>query len=255
MENYKEISSDEIEIDLRGIFLELWRKAILIVLAGVIFAGAAFAGTKFVLTPMYTSTSMIYVLTKSTSMTSLADIQLSSQLTADYQLLATSRPVINEVIDNLKLGYSYEEMYEMVTIENPADTHVLQINIESTDPQEAKDIANEMADVVSERVANVMATDKPTIVERAVLSQKPSSPNTINNTMIGGFLGVILIIGVIVVLIIVDDTVKDEEDIVNYLNKEVLAVLPKEGNNKKISKNNNKNAASKRARHVRAERR
>ena len=236
MDNFNEINQDEIEIDLKELFGVLWRKAWLIILVGILFAGAAFAGTKMLITPMYTSTSRLYVLTKSTSVTSLADIQMSSQLTADYQLLSQSRPVVEEVIENLELEYTYKEMLDLITIMNPADTHVLEIQIIDAQPTEAMNIANEMADVVAERVANVMATDKPTIVERAVEAKEPSSPSVMKNTAIGGMLGILLVAGILVVLYILDDTIVDEDDVMKYLQKDVLAVLPKEGKSKKESK-------------------
>ena len=64
--------------------------------------------SKFAITPQYTSTSMVYILSKETTLTSLADLQIGSQLTQDYKIIVTSRPVISEVIDKLKLDISYE---------------------------------------------------------------------------------------------------------------------------------------------------
>ena len=75
---------DEIEIDLRELLLELlayWQLSLIsIILAG----GIAFAVSKFMMVPKYQSTSELYVLTKSTSITSLADIQTGTSLTNDY---------------------------------------------------------------------------------------------------------------------------------------------------------------------------
>ena len=233
MDNFNEINQDEIEIDLKELFGVLWRKAWLIILVAILFAGAAFAGTKVLITPMYTSTTRLYVLTKSTNVTSLADIQMSSQLTADYQLLSKSKSVVEEVVENLGLEYTYKEMLDMMTITNPSDTHVLEIEITEADPTEAMNIANEMADVVAEYVANVMAADKPTIIDRAVEAEGPSSPSVMKNTAIGGMLGLLLVAGILVVLYILNDTIVDEDDVMKYLHKDVLAVLPKEGKSKK----------------------
>ena len=52
--------------------------------------------------------------------------------------------------------------------------------------KEAKKIANELADVTAERVAYVMSSDKPKVVEEAVVPKYPSSPNTKKNTAMGG---------------------------------------------------------------------
>ena len=71
---------------------KLW----LLILCFIVGAPLAFGGTKFLVTPKYSASSMIYILTKTTSVTSLADIQMGSQLTADFEILATSRPVVEE---------------------------------------------------------------------------------------------------------------------------------------------------------------
>ena len=93
--------NDEIEIDLREIFGLFLRRIKLLILCGLIGALAAGGVTKFAITPQYTATSMIFILTKTTSVTSLADIQLGSELTSDFLLLATSRPTLEKVIDEL----------------------------------------------------------------------------------------------------------------------------------------------------------
>ena len=109
---------------------------------------------------------MIYILTKTTSVTSLADIQMGTQLTADFEILATSRPVLEEVIEKLNLDYTYEELKSMIQTDNQTDTRILRFTVSDANAKEAKKIANELADVTAERVAYVMSSDKPKVVER-----------------------------------------------------------------------------------------
>ena len=74
---------NEIEIDLKDLFLEIisyWQWIILVTIAT---GAVAFAISRFMITPMYESTSELYVLSKSTSITSLADIQTGTSLTND----------------------------------------------------------------------------------------------------------------------------------------------------------------------------
>ena len=67
---------------------------------------------------------MMYVLSKETTLTSLADLQIGSQLTQDYKVMITSRPVLQQVITDLNLEYDYEEFKEELIIENPKDTRI-----------------------------------------------------------------------------------------------------------------------------------
>ena len=219
---------DEMEIDLLELFQVLLQKAWVIILCMVIGAGLAFGGTKMLLTPKYSASSQIYILTKTTSVTSLADIQMGAQLTVDFEVLAKSRPVVEEVIDELNLDYTYEELVEMITTQNPSDTRILKMTVENEDPNLAKEIANAMAEVTAERVSYIMTTDKPKIVEEAVTPEKPSSPSTVKNTALGGILGAVLAMGIIVIIYLMNDTIQTEEDVRKYLDLNTLAALPLE---------------------------
>ena len=221
-----QVREEEVEIDLLELFQVLLGKIGIIILSLVIGAALLFGGTKFLVTPQYSSTSMIYILTKTTSVTSLADIQMGRQLTKDFAILATSRPVVNNVIDGLGLEYSYEEMVGKVTVENPADTRYLKITVEDSDPELAAEMANEFADATADGVAEIMSTDRPSIVERAVVSKAPSSPSLGKNTVIGGVVAALLAMAVIVIRYLLDDTIKTEEDVTKYLGLNTLAALP-----------------------------
>ena len=220
--------NDEIEIDLIELLHVFLDKVWIIILCVVILGGSAFAGTKMFITPKYTASSMIYILTKTTSITSLADIQMGKQLTVDYEALAKSRPVVERVIKDMNLDYTYEEAVGMIQTENPEDTRILKFKITHTDPKIAKEFANVMAEVTADRVAYIMDTDKPKIVEEAVTPKVPSSPSTVKNTVLGGLIGAMLSAGVIMILYMMNDTIQTEEDVRKYLGLNTLAAIPKD---------------------------
>ena len=91
------MNDDEVEIDLLQLFRALKKRILWIVGAGVIMGGAFGLFSKFAITPQYTSTSMVYILSKETTLTSLADLQIGSQLTQDYKIIVTSRPVLSKI--------------------------------------------------------------------------------------------------------------------------------------------------------------
>ena len=135
---------DEVEIDLRELYYALKKRVLVIlaaVLAGAVIAGAA---TSFYNT-CYSATSTMLVLTKETTLSSLADLQIGSQLTKDYNILITSRTVLQDVVDELNLDMTYKELMECITIENPSDTRILSITAIDKDPKMAKKIADTLA--------------------------------------------------------------------------------------------------------------
>lgn len=213
-------------IDLVELAQVLWSKIHIIIVCFLVGALVAGGYTKIIVTPQYTATSMIYILGETTSITSVANLQLSSELTADFSMLAKRRKVFEKVNKDLNLGKTYEELCNVITIANPTDTHILTISVTDPDAETAKDIANAMAEAVADNLSTVMATEKPSIAEEAVTPKEPSSPNTKKNIMMGALLGAVLAMGIIIVQFLLDDTIKNEDDAKKYLNINTFASFP-----------------------------
>lgn len=232
------------EIDLLEILHLFLHKAWLLALCFI--AGAVILGlyTKFMVTPMYSATSTIYVLSKTTSLTSVADLQLGSQLTADYQMLGTSRLVVEQVIENMGLNMSYGMLASRISISNPTDTHFLRITVSDADPQLAADISNAMAEELSNSVAEVMVTEKPSLAEVAIPASMPYSPNIPKQAMIGGLIGFCIAAALILLRFFIDDTIKTTDDIQKELGINTLAIVPlKESTDTKFGRGKRKKRA------------
>lgn len=230
MGNTKYEDNDEIEIDLLELFFELKKKFLLILLAFVV-GGAAFGlYSKLILVPKYSSTAMMYVLSKETTLTSLADLQIGSQLTQDYKVMITSRPVLQQVITDLNLEYDYEEFKEGLVIDNPKDTRILTLSIEDADPKLAADIVNTVAERSSEYIGEIMEMIPPKIVEEGIAAELPVTPNVMKNAVIGAVLGAFFVCAFVAVKLITNDTIKTEEDVEKYLKISTLAEVPAKRN-------------------------
>lgn len=217
---------DEVEIDLRELFYAL-KKHILFILAALL-AGAVIAGaaTKIFITPVYSATSTMLVLTKETTLSSLADLQIGSQLTKDYNILITSRTVLQDVVDELNLDMSYKELKGCITVDNPTDTRILSITATNTDPEMAKKIADTLAKTSADFIGDKMEVTPPKIIEEGEVPTVQTSPSTKKNVMVGALAGLVLSAGVIILLTLMDDTIKSEDDIEKYLGMTTLATIP-----------------------------
>lgn len=224
--------NDEIEIDLLQLLMALKKKIWMIIAAAVVCGGIAGAYTKLVVTPLYRSTAMVYILSKETTLTSLADLQIGSQLTQDYKVIVTSRPVLEDVIQQMNLNMSYSQLYSKISIDNPTDTRILSITAEDPDPVLAKELVDAVARTSSEYIGDIMEMVPPKTIEQGVVATVPSSPSTRKNVMLGAMLGIVLVCGIVVLEVIMNDTVKTEEDVNRYLGISVLASVPeREGEN------------------------
>ena len=71
---------EEMEIDLLELLSEVLSHWKMVVLIAVLFAGIFFGYSKYMIVPQYESSSELYVLSKSTSITSLADLIADNHL-------------------------------------------------------------------------------------------------------------------------------------------------------------------------------
>ena len=191
----------EDEIDLVELFYLLWGHAWQIILCLILGAGLALGYTKLLVTPLYQATSSIYIVSASNnSVVNLTDLQIGAQLTADYQELILSRPLLEDVIENLELTNGEGEpmstaaLSRMITITNTDDTRILKVTVTSPD--------------------------------EAIPPTQKSSPSTARNVVLGGLLGACLACGVLVLRYLMNDTFVTPDDVVKYLGVQPLAVIP-----------------------------
>ena len=215
-------------IDLLELAKELRKKIVLIIVCAILGGAVMGVYSFFIATPIYQSTSKLYILSKTTSITSLADIQVGSSLASDYVELIKSRPVVLTVIKDMDLDMSYDAMVNNLIVENVSDTRLVKITVSDTDPERAKLIANNFAKVAKVQISNIMRTDEPTIAEAAVVKRTPVSPNKRKNILMGILIGIVLSCGYVTIRFLMDDTIKNDQDIRKYLHLNTLAVLPKE---------------------------
>ena len=192
MENRRE--KDEIEIDLLEVLHILLGRAWLILGVGLFFALVCFMVSKFILVPIYESTTKIYILNKTDdSSVTYSDVQMGTQLTKDYAELINSRYVLEEVIQRLGLKTEYRELLKQVRVSTPTDTRIVAITVEDTEPAQAMQMANCIREVASSHIQNVMDIEAVNVVEPANMPTVKASPNVSVWTFIGGMLGVLLI--------------------------------------------------------------
>ena len=213
-------------IDLLELARVIWSKIWFVAIGFVLGAAIVFSVCKFVIRPQYQATSTIYIFSKTTSITSIADINLGNSLTGDFTYIATTRDVIESVISELGLTTTYGDLSKRVRVTNPSNTHMLVVSAEDYDPVTAANISNALSENLREQIADIMNTDKPSIVQRAVVPTAQSKPNVNRNTAIGALLGALLVAGIIVVRYLLDDTIKSNEDVRKYLELDTLAELP-----------------------------
>lgn len=179
-------------------------------------------------TPIYQATSKIYIAGSETTI-SLSDIQLGSSLATDYQEAFKIWHVHEMVNEELGLNYSYSELSKMVSVYSPSGSHILYINVQSADPEEARLLADTYAHIIPDFIAEKMELRRPQLIQVAQLPSVPVTPNLkgdiLEALLIGGFLAA----AVVVLLYLLDDRIRTSEDIERATGLATFGILMKQG--------------------------
>lgn len=221
----KQYESDEIEIDLKELFFEVvaeWKK---IVISTVLAAVIMYVVSAFIMTPQYQSTSKLYLM-KSGGISSITDLQLGTNLATDYMEIIDGRPILDQVIKNLSLEMNYGELKEMITFVNPTSSRIIEITVTHPEPETAKAIADEIADVAATYIEEKMDQDKPSVLQYGYVAEGPVSPSVMKNSVLGALVGAFLAIAIIVITYLLNDTIMTPDDMERKVGIKVLASLP-----------------------------
>ena len=222
----REDANDIIEIDLLELMYTLLIRWKTLLVSAILAAGIAFTFRYFFIAPVYESNALLYVLTKSTSITSLADLQTGANLTQDYLIVTKDRPVLEKVIDYLNLPEDYEQLEKKVEVTNPTNTRFIMISVKDEDAERARVICDRIADVAAAFIAEKMDQDPPSLVKGGYADGKPVNHGIVFYTGMG-FVAGFAIAGMLIMLsVIFNDYVLTPEDVENKVGLKVLASLP-----------------------------
>ena len=230
MDTKRTQQNDEMVIDLVQLARALWHRAWAIVLAMAVFGAAAFSYAYFLITPLYKSSAMLYVNNSSISVGStqvdLSDLSAAQSLVETYIVILKTRGTLEQVIDEAGLSYDYETLSDMIEAGAVNSTEVFSIEVTSADPAEAEKIANTIAELLPDRIAEIVEGSSVKIVDYAIVPSHKSSPSLSRYTLIGVLLGAVVSCGIIVLRVLFDEQIRDEDYVRETFGLPLLAAVP-----------------------------
>lgn len=218
--------ANTIEIDVLSLLRTIWRKKFLILLTAILTTGLAFAYSAFLATPQYDSTTRLYVVNQSSdngAVITNQDLQAGSFLVKDYKEIILSQDVLKNVTTTLGIT---EDIKDKITVTIPTDTRILSITVRDSDPIQAASIANTLRDEAAKKIIEVTKVSDVTTLEAALPAEKPSTPQTKRNLVLGFVSGAFLATALVFFLEVLDDRVKRPQDIEEGLGMTLLGVVP-----------------------------
>lgn len=205
---------------------------IIVVTALVTTAGSMYI--MFFQTPLFMSESTM-VLTAPTSTSSTAnsaesitqnDVLLNQKLVSTYSEIIKSRKILSQVISQLKLKYTTEELNSMITVSSKKDTEMLQIMVLNEDAKVSANIADTVAEVFSKEIINIYNIKNVSIIDKAQVSDSPYNVSIIKEIVMFLIIGLVAAFGLSFIIYLFDTTVKDPDEVERKLGIPVLSVIP-----------------------------
>lgn len=227
----KQTETNAYEIDLLHLVKVLWSKAWIIAVSCILLGVMGFGYARLRVTPVYESSALLYVNNSSISLggtsVSISSGQLSAakSLIDTYSVIMHSRMTLNAVIRKANVGYTYEQLNAMVRAQSVNDTEIFSITVTSEDPAEAVKLANAIADVLPDKIGDVVNGSSVKIVDRAEVSYRVT-PGARRYALIGFLLGFLISALVIVAADMLDSVVRNEEYLMQTYELPVLGLVP-----------------------------
>lgn len=226
---FMETDNDIVEVDLRSLLHALIRKIWIVILAGILGAAVIGLTNIYLITPYYTSTSKIYIINRQDeSRTTYSDLQTGTQITQDFMILITSRPVMEKVVEDSGIDITPGELAGKISLINPEGTRILEISVTDIDPVRAKKLADAVADTSAEQIVNIMEIQKVNVVEYGIIPGAPTGQNIPRSFVMGGLIGAVFAASLIIAIHMLNNNIKSEEDIEIHLGITTLGMIPVE---------------------------
>jgi capsular polysaccharide biosynthesis protein len=216
-------------ISLQEIFQTIKKRLAMIMvitLAATLLSGIV---TKVFMTPQYDASTQVLVNQKNdqTNQIDATAIQTTIQLINTYSVVIKSPTILSDVIQNLNLNLTPEQLANEITVNSTQNSQVFTVTVETASPTQSVKIANEVASVFKNKIRSIMKVDNVSILSKAQLaaSLSPVKPSLKMNLAIAFVVGLMVSIGIAFLLDYLDNTVKTEEDIEKLLGLPVLGAI------------------------------
>ena len=199
----------------------LKEKIALILTVTVLSAALGWGISAFVMPKKYEASVNMIVNTRTEllGVVTSDSISTAQDLVDTYAIIIKSNKVLNQVIDQLSLELTYEELSERISVDPIRNTQVMKIAARCADPDEAVLIVQTISEIAPSIVADAVEAGSCKVVSDV-------SPDVGRNTLIAGVLAFLAICALVVLKELFQDYIVDDADLERKLGISVLGVIP-----------------------------
>lgn len=232
MEKTATNSKNYFVIDLAHIMKTLLNRVWIIAIVSILGAAIGFSVASFAIAPSYSSSIMLYVNNHSLSVGDLgfsissSEISAAQSLVKTYSVLLKNRTTLERVIQHTDVEYTWKELYNMIDAISVDETEIMKVTVTTQDPYEAEKIANGIAKILPQRVSEIVEGSSMEVVDSAIAITTKVAPSISGYTIIGFILGAMISVSFFVFIALLDNTIHDEEYVLNNYDYPILAKVP-----------------------------
>lgn len=218
----------EKSISLQEMLVLVKKYLFVIMAAGVIGGMVTYCVCSFFVAPVYEARAKMIVNARQEQTGTVTNDQiLSAQKLVDtYAIIICSQTVLEPVVEKLELPMDFERLAKIVTVTSVNETQVMEIAVQSTNPDMALNIVAEIVSTCPEIIIDAVDAGSVKTVEPAHLLKNPVAPNTNLYTLLAAFLCMFAVVAFVIIRFVMDNTYKSEIDLRDDLGLPVLGVIP-----------------------------
>lgn len=222
----------EIDINLTKIFEMLKKKAVFIIVVGIIGAIISGCVTNFFIEPQYTASVKLHAYSNSDNKIGASSDISSGQIDASQKLINTyleiimSRTFLEKVADSVG-NVTAAQLGSMISCSHIEDTVAFRVSVTSTSPELATNIANTVAELCPDEIIRVLKVGGVEVIDYATVPTDPSSPNLPKNIVIGFGAGFVLAFLYFFIRELFDTKIHDRGDLEKEFDIPILGMIPR----------------------------
>ena len=221
------------EVTLRDLWRILVHRLWIMFLAMVLVVGSFITFDKLTYVPRYNSTATLYILKQSNETTTnqyynqdYEDFTLALKVVNDCNHLLKSHAVLDKVIDELGLKMSYGALRSSISTSNPEETRILEVTVEASKPELAKNIVDKVCEVGEVEIERAMGFRQVNLYEHGILNTSPCNTTSTFTYILIGLIVMAAVYAIYLLTFLFDDRLKTDEEIERALELTVIGDIP-----------------------------
>lgn len=232
-------------VTVQRLLMILLHRLHLIIASGIIFALLFFLYSAFIIKPVYSTSTMIFIQNYNKASSSQQSTQpvTGSNDPRQNDVAANNNEVAKKIFSSDISGSSnlakicvtfFQNSDEITSLYNGFDvafaveeeTFYITITVSGSDPKSCANVANQIAEKCQEVYYQGFSYGQIGTIRTAKEPTAPVSPNKVRNTLLGAAVGIILACLIVILLDLIDTTIKSEDDLSEIYKIPVFAEIP-----------------------------